>query len=101
MSGFITGLLFLLIGYLIKYRKWSWLISGYNTASREKKARYDQEALCQGTGNFAFFLAAVSFVVAVAEVFQIRWLNFGAWGVFVGAVFWFLIYANTGNRFRR
>jgi len=30
-----------IIGWLVKFKKVTWLISGYNTASKQKKEEYD------------------------------------------------------------
>lgn len=58
---FISALL-LLFGMLIKYRKCYWLISGYNTASAEKKKNIDIEGLGIFMGNFCFLLAGIFLV---------------------------------------
>ena len=50
-------LILLIIGLFVKYKKVTWLISGYNTASKEEKAKYDVEKLTKYFGNFLFVLA--------------------------------------------
>jgi len=47
-------MLLIVLGYLVKYKKWSWLIAGYNTSSKKEKAKYNTLALCSGVGNFLF-----------------------------------------------
>jgi hypothetical protein len=59
--------LFLLLGVLIKHFKCYWLISGYNTASQEKKKNIDIEGLGKFMGNFCFLLAGIFFVGTVLD----------------------------------
>ncbi len=53
------AVMLLILGYLVKYRRWSTLIAGYNTASEEEKVKYDEEALCSFVGNLMFVLAFI------------------------------------------
>lgn len=46
----ILGLLFLVISIIMFCGKGSFLIAGYNTASKEKKERYDEKKLCRVMG---------------------------------------------------
>ncbi|MFU0827925.1 MAG: hypothetical protein ACFWTJ_10435 [Lachnoclostridium sp.] len=55
MSSII--LIFIVFGILIKYKKCYWLISGYNTSSKEKKKNIDIAGLSKFTGNFCFIIA--------------------------------------------
>lgn len=96
-----TGLFFLILGYLIKVNKWSWLISGYNTASTEQKAKYDQKALCNGVGSFMYLLGFTQFIVSIGFWREVIVLQIMGWVLFVVAVIVFLIYANTGNRYKK
>lgn len=45
----------------------SWLISGYNTASKEEKAQYDEKKLCRVTGGG---MLAITMIVLVTMVFE-------------------------------
>ncbi|MGI6307747.1 MAG: DUF3784 domain-containing protein [Dethiobacteria bacterium] len=56
---FLTGLLFLVLGVLIKHLKWYWLISGYNTMTKEKKRNVDIEGLGKFLGNSLFVMAGL------------------------------------------
>lgn len=93
-------LLLILLGYLIKYKQWSWLIAGYNTSSRKEKAKYDTVALCSGVGNFLFILAGILLIAALGELLEARWVVSFSWLLFSAAIIAFLIYANTGNRYK-
>jgi hypothetical protein len=54
-----TAFFLILPGVLVKYYKAYWLISGYNTMSKEKKKNVDVEGLSQFKGNICFIMAAI------------------------------------------
>lgn len=60
----IAGLIGFL-GFAVKYLKWYWLISGYNTASPERKKQYDIAGLSRLSGNFSFLLAGMMVAAGV------------------------------------
>jgi Domain of unknown function (DUF3784) len=97
----LPAMLLLLAGWLIKYKKVTWLISGYNTASRREKERYDVEKLCRHMGNFVFTLAGIFFVFAAARMLFSEYsesiMTIGI-VVFVVVSLGGLVYLNTGNR---
>ena len=95
------ALLLMLLGYLVKYKRWSWLITGYNTSSRQEKASYDVEALCSSVGNFLFVLAGILLVTSLGEFLQAARIIASGWILFTAACIAFLIYANTGNRYKK
>lgn len=101
MTHLLTALLLLLLGYLVKYRQWSWLIAGYNTSSQKSKDAYDKKALCNGVGNFLFLLAGILSLAVIGEYFGESWLVSLSWGLFVIAMAIFLVYANTGGRYKK
>jgi len=75
--------LFAVISVLLLTGKGSWLIAGYNTASKKEKAKYNEKLLCKvvGTG-FAVITAAL----AVMALFD-EYLPAGFIGIFVFIVF--------------
>ena len=87
------------IGYLLRFRHWGWLVSGYNTSSRATKARYDVVALTRGVGNFVFLLAAIQVVAGIGFIAGLEGLTIAAMVVLVVATITFLVYANTGGRY--
>ena len=93
--------LFIVLGYLVKYKQWSWLIAGYNTSSKKEKAKYDTAALCSGVGNFLFLLAGILLIAALGEILDAAWMISFSWLVFTVVIIAFLIYANTGNRYKK
>lgn len=101
MVHVFMGMLFILLGYLIKYKQWSWLIAGYNTSSKKEKLKYDAAALCGGVGNFLFLLAGILFVTALGEIFNAARVVSLGWILFSVSTIAFLVYANTGNRYKK
>ncbi len=95
------GLLLVILGYLMKVKQWSWLIAGYNTSSVEEKAKYDTAALCNGVGNFMYFLGFTLFIAATGFLLEARWTTETGWVLFIAAVIVFLVYANTGGRYKK
>lgn len=61
----------LLLGFLIKYKKAYWLISGYNTMSAEKKKNVDIEGLANLAANICFVIAAIIFTAFIFLFFKI------------------------------
>lgn len=104
MIFFFPTAVLLIVGWLIKYKKVTWLISGYNTASKQEKQRYDIEKLCKYMGNFIFILAGIFFVMAIINVLisgyaeMVIWIGFGVLAV---AIVCGIVYLNTGNRVKK
>lgn len=95
------ALFLVLLGCLIKYGKAAWLIAGYNTSSKDEKAKYDVEALCRGVGHFLFALAGTLVISAAGGYFNAEWAIHAGWILFILATIIFLIYANTDNRYKK
>ena len=45
----------------------SWFISGYNTASREEKAKYNEKKLCRTTG---IGMSVIAILILTMELFE-------------------------------
>ena len=67
MSGFILSGVFLFLGLAIHKFKWYFLISGYNTMSKEKKANVNVAGLGKLMGLFGYFNAVLFFVMGCFE----------------------------------
>lgn len=65
MTYLILAFVLAAIGYMIKYKKVTWLISGYNTASKEAKEKYNVDELTKHMGNFIFILAFILFIMGI------------------------------------
>lgn len=101
MIHLLIAFMFMLLAYLIKYKQWSWLISGYNTSSKKQKEKYDEEALCHGAGNLLFLLTGIAGVGAIGEFNNVSWIMTLSWGLFLIVILAGIIYMNTGNRFKK
>ncbi len=85
---FLPVLLLLIIAVMVKYHHAYWLISGYNTMSKEKKQNVDIEGLANLTGNFCFVLAGV---LVLAFVLLLNGYDIAA-GISFGLIFPLTIY---------
>ena len=94
------ALFLVLLGCLIKYGKAAWLIAGYNTSSKEEKEKYDLDALCRGVGHLLFALAGTLIIPAAGSFFNAERAILVGWILFTLTSIAFVIYANTGNRYR-
>ena len=105
MSSFLitlgTAIALIILGYLIKYKKWSFLIAGYNTSSKEEKEKYDEDALCRAIGNLLFLLGGITFLSSLGSLFKISWVINFSWALFSLITIAFVIYANVGNKFKK
>lgn len=61
LIGLIPGALLVLLGYLIRYRRMYFLISGYNTMSAERRKLVDTEGLGRLMGNTLFAMGGLVF----------------------------------------
>lgn len=59
--------LFIFMGIGIKYFRWYFLISGYNTMSKKQKENVDTEGLGKLMGNFSFVMAALILISGIAQ----------------------------------
>lgn len=59
--------LFVFAGIGIKYFKWYFLISGYNTMSKKQKENVDTEGLGKLMGNFMFLIAGLMLISGIAQ----------------------------------
>jgi len=80
--------------------KGAFLISGYNMMSPAEKATYDTEALCRSTGKFLIVLTALMLLLPVTMYHETMTFFYIVIGLVVGVSIGYVIYGNTGNRFR-
>jgi len=70
------AILFLLIGFGVKYGKAYYLIAGYNTMSKAEKATVNIEKLASLFGNVFFAMAAMLLLGSLAD-YYLEWPEFG------------------------
>lgn len=63
------GLIFLILGVAIGKYKCYWLISGYNTASKENKAKMDIESIGKAMAKMSYIVGGVNLIGAFLMVF--------------------------------
>jgi len=81
--------------------KGAFLIAGYNTMDPQRKASYDEKALCKAVGWLLLFLTFLMFLWPLAFHFEMPWLFWLSFILFMVVVIGFVVYANTGNHFRK
>ena len=93
--------LFILIGIMLSLGKWSFLIAGFNTMSKEEKEKYDVISLCKFTGKIMFVVAFSIALFILSDILMMPiLLNIGV-VIIISSVIFAVIYANTGNRFEK
>lgn len=100
----ITGILTLLLlamSVTLLHGKGSWLIAGYNTLDKETKERYDSAALCKFMGKYLLSISLILPADLIAKIRNIRWLSLILGLYLLISAVYVVIYANTGNRFKK
>lgn len=68
---FLMAALFLFLGLGVHVFKWHFLISGYNTMSREKKANVDITGMARSIGIYSYFNSGVFFLAGWMNLLDI------------------------------
>ena len=104
LAGFLIelglALLFTVFGIILWNGKGAWLISGYNVSSDAEKSKYDEKTLCRFVAKLMFFCAFCMVLSALAPLIG-EWLIFVSTGIMLVGIIGGVIYANTGNRFKK
>lgn len=83
--------------------KAGFLLAGYNTMSREEKAKWDEKRLLRFSGKCIIVLSILPIGM---ELLILAGLPFGpvygiGWTVYVLLIVWMIVYMNTKKRFRK
>lgn len=100
IHGCIIALL-IVLGIMFFCGKGAFLIAGYNTASKEEKSRIDEKLLVRFMGKLMFLLAACWLIVALGSIYNIIFLHIIGILLFFIVIVCAIVYANTGNRFKK
>ena len=73
----------------------SWFISGYNTASKEEKEKYDEKKLCRTMGVGMSIIAILILIMGLFENFLPAFFVYIALGIIVVDVVVIIILENT------
>ena len=60
----VMASVFLAISIFLFLGKGSWLIAGYNTASAEEKAKYNEKKLCKAIGTITLIAALLLYIMS-------------------------------------
>lgn len=102
MSVFLfIASLFILLGIIFSLGKGSFLIAGYNTLPQKEKAKYDEDALTKFMGKMMFIYAFCVFLWFLGELYNEQAFFIVGLILFIGVTIGMIIYANTGNRFKK
>ena len=63
----IAVIVFAVFSIVLLLGRGSWLISGYNTASKEEKAKYNEKKLCRVMGSGMAVIAVLILIMGVFE----------------------------------
>lgn len=97
----MVGVLFIILGIVFSLGKGANLIAGYNTEPKWKKDQYDKRALCRFMGKFMFALAGCWSIYVIGLLCVNEKLIMFGMVLFFIVIIVGIIYANTGNRFRK
>ena len=89
------------LGALFYSGRGAFLIAGYNTMSKAKKARYDKAVLCRFMGKLMFAMALCWVPVALGTLLEWEWLYLAGIAAYLIVVAGGVIWANTGRRFQK
>ena len=100
----ITGILLvpgIVFGIILCSGRGVDMIAGFNTASPEERAKWDEKALCRGVGILLFLILGCMVLIAVISVLGTTTLVWGGL-VFTAAVsVGGMIYINKSKRFKK
>ena len=97
----ILAVLMVIMAIFLLNGKGAFLIAGYNTMTRDEKAKYDKNALCRFVGWLLIISASCMLLVPAAIYLEIVWLTYCGTAIILVITIGAAIYANTGNRFRK
>jgi len=95
----IIALPFIVMAIFLLNGKGAFLIAGFNTMSADEKAAYDKKALCKAVGWLLLILTVLMLLWPLSSELG-AWLFWLSFVLFMGVTIGFVIYANTGNRFK-
>lgn len=100
VHGLFVGL-FVILGIVFLKGMGSFLIAGYNTASKEEKEKIDEKKLCRYMGRLMFFIAGCFVILMVSDVLNKMWLLWLGLALLFGTGAGGVIFLNTGDRLKK
>lgn len=100
IHGIVVGV-FIILGIVFLKGKGSFLIAGYNTASKAEKEKIDEKKLCRYMGKLMLLFAACFLVIIASDISGEMWLLWFGLILFFCILIGGIIYMNTGNRLKK
>ena len=100
ITGVVCALL-LVIALVLFSGRGAMLIAGYNTMSKEKRAKWDEKALARFVGWLLIAVIPCILLTEVGAHYGLNWLVGGGVVACVALLVGGAVYVNTGNRFKR
>ena len=91
----IAFIVFSVFSIVLLLGRGSWLISGYNTASKEEKAKYNEKKLCRVMGSGMAVIAVLILIMGVFESILPVFFVYISIGIILADVAVMLILGNT------
>ncbi|MGO4948451.1 DUF3784 domain-containing protein [Blautia sp. Sow4_E7] len=91
----IVCVIFAVLSIVLLSGHGSWVISGYNTASKEEKEKYDEKKLCRTMGIGMFIIAVLILIMGLFENFLPAFFVYIALGIILVDVVVIIILGNT------
>lgn len=101
-ANLFGGVICLLLGILIRTGKVNFLIAGYNTMSKEEKAKVNIEAVCKYLGKIIILAAIVLLIGVVLLYLNIftKIVLIASWAIFTVLIIGGVIYLNVNSKFK-
>jgi len=93
------GALLTLLGCILLTGRGVNLVAGYNTMPKEKKTRYDAQAISKFAGKITLPIGLLTMLAIFFVLNTWFWVAYTV--VVVGLCVFALVYCNTGNRFKK
>lgn len=101
MAFLIISIPFLIFAITLSKGKGASILAGYNTMPDSKKARYDEVALCKFMGKIMYGISFSIVLFSLSELFENQIIFIVGLILLLSFIIFALIYANTGNRFKK
>ena len=98
--GIIVIIPLLVMAVFLLQGKGAFLIAGYNTMGKERRAQYDKKALCRFTGKLLIVICVCFAVTFIGSHLEAAWLTVLGIALILVVITIGMIYANTGGRFK-
>lgn len=97
----IIFLFILILSLILRSGRGAFLIGGYNIMPKEKKALYNERALCKMFGNLLLVVDLILVFTIIAGIYGITWLVILMVIILMAISFGTAIYAFTDDKFRK